>query len=98
MAVVALGDYETEHPTTAHLVIEVADSSLERDRKKAAIYANANIPEYWIVNLEARAVEIYTSPDRNRYAELRRVSTGELRSAAVSDIAIELAAILPKAK
>jgi Uma2 family endonuclease len=55
--------YLTRHPGPADLplVIEAADSSLERDRThKLWIYANANIPIYWIVNLVDAQVEVYT--------------------------------------
>ena len=45
------------------LVIEVADSSLKRDREdKGRIYARAGIPVYWIVNLVDRQVEVFTLP------------------------------------
>src|SRR5437868_4004558 len=63
VAVVALGDYDTEHPSTALLVIEVSDTTLKKDRGKAAVYARAGIGEYWIVNVNARTVEVYLSPD-----------------------------------
>lgn len=97
IAVVPLGDYEIEHPRTALLVIEVSDSSLRQDRRKAAVYASAGIGEYWIVNLGARAVEIYSSPDGDRYAEVRTLREGDvLRPAALPDLAIEVAEILPK--
>ncbi len=53
-----------EHPHTALLVVEVAASSLETDREiKAHVYARAGIPEYWIVNLESRRVEVHRDPD-----------------------------------
>jgi Uma2 family endonuclease len=47
------GDYRRRHPTGADvaLIIEVADTTLARDRAKAPIYARAGIPSYWIVNL-----------------------------------------------
>jgi len=46
------------------LVIEVADTSLERDRLlKRAMYARAGIPCYWIVNLIDRQIEVYTQPN-----------------------------------
>jgi Uma2 family endonuclease len=65
LAVVA-GDarvYMKEHPTTALLVVEVADSSLAFDRqRKGRIYAAAAIPEYWIVNLAERVLEVYRMP------------------------------------
>src|SRR5262249_28514161 len=44
-------DFEGEHPATALLVVEVAESSLSFDRKrKGGLYARAGITEYWIVN------------------------------------------------
>ena len=45
------------------LVVEVADSSLQRDRDaKLHIYAAAGIPEYWLVDVKAEQLEIHTSP------------------------------------
>jgi Uma2 family endonuclease len=72
-AVVAgcVADYDRAHPTTALLVVEVADSSLKQDRlTKRAIYAAAGIPEYWIVNLPEDCVEIRRGPEpaARRYA------------------------------
>jgi Uma2 family endonuclease len=58
-------DYAQEHagPNNVGLVVEVADTSLARDRGfKKQIYAEARIPVYWIVNLIDRVVEVYTEP------------------------------------
>src|SRR5437870_6407726 len=58
-------DYVRAHPRTAILVVEVADTSLIQDRlSKAAIYAAAGIPEYWIINLRDDRVEMFRAPDR----------------------------------
>lgn len=98
VAIVPLGDYDAEHPRTALLIIEVADSSLQKDRRKAAVYASAGIGEYWIVNLGARTVEIYASLNGDRYTEVRTLHADDvLRPAAVPDVAIAVAEILPKA-
>jgi Uma2 family endonuclease len=95
LAIVPLGRYRSAHPSTAVLVIEVSDSSLKTDRTKAAVYAAAGIGEYWIVNLGARAVEVYTVPRGERYTEVRTVGAGEtLRPAALPDVAIEINKIL----
>ena len=57
-------DYPEEHPRHAALLVEVADTSVRYDRSvKAALYAHAGIPEYWIVNLKSRQVEIYRLPE-----------------------------------
>lgn len=98
VAVVALGDYDTEHPSTALLVIEVSDTTLKKDRGKAALYASAGVGEYWIVNIGGRTVEVYSSPDGDRYAEVRTQRGGEvLRPTQLPDVAMTVAEILPKA-
>ncbi len=54
--------YENRHPgpRDVGLIIEVAESSLTRDRGlKREIYARAGIPAYWVVNLVDRQVESY---------------------------------------
>ena len=57
-------DYGRGHPTRAVLVVEVADSSLQFDRRdKGSLYARARIAEYWIVNLIDRVVEVYRDPE-----------------------------------
>ncbi len=56
----SIRDYEDEHPTSAMLVVEVADSSLRTDRgPKAGLYAAAGIGDYWIVNLVERVLEVH---------------------------------------
>jgi Uma2 family endonuclease len=56
-------DYRDAHPSTALLIVEVAEASLAYDRTaKRALYAAAGIPEYWIVNLPDRALEVYREP------------------------------------
>jgi len=58
-----LTDYLHAHPTHAVLVIEVAQSSLSYDRAvKTSLYAKAGIPEYWILDLEHRQLEVYREP------------------------------------
>lgn len=56
-------DYADAHPTSAVLVVEIADTTLAFDREtKASVYAKAGIPEYWIVNLTDRQLEIHREP------------------------------------
>ena len=57
--------FATRHPEAGELgaTIEVADSSLARDRQdKGRIYTGAGIPVYWVVNLVDQQIEVYTSP------------------------------------
>ena len=47
----------------ALLVVEVADATLLFDRtKKTSLYASARIPDYWIVNIQDKCIEIYRDP------------------------------------
>lgn len=56
------------------LVVEVADSSLRYDRiRKARLYALAGIQDYWVVGVEGEWVEVYRSPEGDRYRDVRRV-------------------------
>ena len=60
------------------LVIEVSDATLEMDLgRKAAIYAEAGIPEYWVADVNGRKVRQHWNPVGSRYAEQRDVSFGE---------------------
>lgn len=61
--------YFEAHPSYAHLIIEVANSSLALDRSKGKIYASANIPEYWIVNLIENQIEVYRNPSQSEYRD-----------------------------
>jgi Uma2 family endonuclease len=63
-------DYAARHPNPADiaLVVEVADSSLAKDRLRARSYGPSDIPVYWIVNLVDRQVEVYSDPGPNGYA------------------------------
>lgn len=66
----SIRDFASHHPTTAVLVIEVSDTSIRFDRKtKADLYAEYEIPEYWIVNLKDRVVEVHRSPAVDRKGE-----------------------------
>jgi Uma2 family endonuclease len=56
-------DYAKAHPTTALLVVEVAESTVRFDRgEKASLYASAGVPEYWVVNLRTQQLEVCRDP------------------------------------
>jgi Uma2 family endonuclease len=59
-------DYRDAHPSTALLVVEVADASLLVDRTtKASLYARAGIPDYWLLNLVDGVIEVHRNPQRS---------------------------------
>jgi Uma2 family endonuclease len=59
----------SEHPTTADLVVEVADTSLDFDtNEKRLLYAAAGIGEYWVVDINGRRLLVYRAPRSGDYA------------------------------
>jgi Uma2 family endonuclease len=97
LAVVRLADARSRehHPRTALLVVEVAGDSLRLDRQtKAALYARAGIPEYWIVNLAESTVEVHRDPDpeTGAYREKAVVSSeGTLAATSVPGLRVDVA-------
>ena len=62
--------YATRHPAPEDvlLVVEVSDATLAFNRtRKARIYAESGIPEYWILNLIDRCVEVHCNPQNGAY-------------------------------
>ena len=56
-------DFLPSHPARPVLVVEVAETRLALDREeKGSLYARARVPEYWIVNLVDRVLEVYRDP------------------------------------
>ncbi len=78
-----------DHPKTALMVIEVAYETLRRDRKKAAIYAQAGVEEYWIIDLKAREITQHTDPrpasteTAAKYATVRAFTVNQTISSTV---------------
>jgi Uma2 family endonuclease len=70
-------DYPDGHPSTAVLVVEVADSSLLRDRNKASLYARMGIPEYWLENLVDWCLEVYREPKDGAYTSRTVLRAGD---------------------
>jgi Uma2 family endonuclease len=66
-------------------VVEVSEASLKTDREvKGSLYASAGIPEYWILNLRERVLEVYREPAADAravygaaYRQQRIYTTGE---------------------
>ncbi len=89
--------YKQRHASAedALLLIEVADSSLAWDRStKLALYAEAGIAEYWIVNCPAESIEIYRRPEGSRYLDVQRVEgAATITLQAFPDVALTLAEI-----
>ena len=90
-------DYEGGHPTTAELVIEIAITSAEIDRRKAAIYAAAGVREYWIVLPETRQIERHTNPSDAQYT-MRQIfaASQTVKSEVLPAFEVNLDEMLPR--
>lgn len=97
VAIVEPGEYLDSHPSRAHLLIEVADSSPAYDRlTKGPLYAASGVPEYWIVNLVDMLIEVYTDPSDDSYLKQARQYRGDqLHLPSFDDVAINVSDILP---
>lgn len=89
--------YNTHHPYPEDIfwVIEYSDSSLDKDLNvKSAIYAQAGIKEYWVVNLRNKDVIVLRSLSNGSYQGRQVFRDGSLAPAAFPDLEIPIAALL----
>lgn len=90
-------DYADSHPEAKDIlwVIEVADTSLEYDRRvKIPLYAQAGIPEAWLVRLLDRCVEIYRDPAATGYQTMQTFRSGDLAPLAFPDFELAVENLL----
>lgn len=79
------------------LLVEIADTSVQYDREvKTPLYARHGIPEYWLVNLPERRIEVHLDPDLEqfRYRNVRVCTGGRLAPASFPEVALDLAELL----
>jgi len=100
VAVYPPGGYVRAHPDNALLLVEIAHSSLRKDRGiKAEIYAEAEVPEYWVVDLVHGRVEVRTEPRDGVYSRVVTHGRGEsIALVAFPDIVLATADFLPPAE
>ncbi len=88
------------HPRPAEtlIVMEVSDTSLRYDRdKKLPLYAQAEIPEVWIINLANNLIEVHQKPAVGIYQTVKIYRPGEIvESSVLPDLRPEVDAILSK--
>jgi len=97
-------DYLADHPARPALIVEVAETSLLFDRHhKGSLYARAGLPDYWLVNLVDRRLEVYRRPATDpaadfgwRYLDVRALAPGAaVTPLALPDARIAVADLLP---
>lgn len=96
LAVVPRESYRKEHPTRAWLIVEVAHSSLARDRGlKAKLYAESGVEEYWVVNLVDDVILVHSEIVGGAYGRVVTHRRGEvLRPARFPDVEFATSDIL----
>ena len=70
LALVPDQSWRLVHPDRAFLVVEVSRTTLRIDRAKADLYAQGSVPEYWLVDVEAECLQVYSQPVNGRYGSL----------------------------
>jgi Uma2 family endonuclease len=96
LAVVPPIDYEDAHPARAFLIAEVADSSLQFDRtEKAALYASADVPEYWVLDVTHGLIEVYTDIIDGAFTRVTPYRPGqEITLVAFPDVRVPVSKLL----
>lgn len=90
-------DYREHHPYPENIfwLIEYANSSLEKDKKKKSkIYAEVSIPEYWVVNLKKLHLVVFREPLDGEYATKFTLTVGEIQPLFFPDISVAVAKII----
>jgi Uma2 family endonuclease len=82
------------HPRPAEVlvVVEVSDTTLDYDRKtKIPLYAEAAIPEVWLVNLQNETIQIHTDPQEGTFGLVKIYRRGDsLKSEKIAGLQIEV--------
>lgn len=93
-----LGRVYLEHhpyPGDVFWIIEFANTTLTQDTTtKKQLYAESGIPEYWVVNLQDRQLQVYTQPQNGDYAKETILTTGTLSPTAFQDVEIQVQRLL----
>jgi Uma2 family endonuclease len=78
------------HPTTADLIVEVANTSISFDtNEKRLIYATAGIRDYWVVNINARRLIVFRDPQSGDFASRQEFGVND----SVAPLAVPTASI-----
>ncbi|MEK7724699.1 MAG: Uma2 family endonuclease [Acidobacteriota bacterium] len=98
LAIVKIGEYLSSHPIPADIfvVMEVADTTILRDREKSKSYARNGIQQYLILNLNTNEIEDYREPAEDGYRFKRTLTAEEsFNLVAFPDVEIKVSDLLP---
>ena len=91
----SLPEYRQRHPRGDELtlIVEIADSSSRFDlTTKAALYARAGVPEYWVLDLTRRILVIHRHPAKGAYGRVEQLA--DLEIATIDDKELQISAVL----
>ena len=86
--------YAEAHPSAVDvlLAVEVADTSIDYDREvKLPLYAQAGLPEVWLIDLQESRIEVYARPQGGAYQQRVEV-TADATLTSLTVASLELAA------
>jgi Uma2 family endonuclease len=80
------------------LIIEVSDTTLRDDlQTKASLYARANVPEYWVLDVTSRRLFVHRNPDDGVYRTVERLSEADsIAPEAAPEHFVQVANLLPR--
>lgn len=90
-------EYLAHHPYPENIywVAEYSKTSLEKDLEiKTKIYAEAGIPEYWVINLKLMALIVFRDPEAGEYGSRQTLKSGSLYPVAFPELELNVSAIL----
>jgi Uma2 family endonuclease len=89
--------YAQHHPYSDDIywLIEVSNTTLQIDMTvKAKIYAQNNIPEYWVIDLVNKKLIVHTQPQNNCYSQVKEFTTGTISAEAFPNIPLAINKLL----
>lgn len=90
-------EYRNHHPYPENIfwLIEYSSSSLSKDLEiKTKVYAEVDIPEYWVVNLKTRTLIVFREPRSGQYTSRQEYTSGSITPLAFPDISIKVSTII----
>lgn len=83
------------YPEDIFWVIEYSDTSLEKDLKlKTTVYAEVEIPEYWVVDLKQNLLIVFRDPKSGQYTSRQEYTSGTITPLAFPDVAVAINKII----
>ena len=83
------------YPEDIFWLMEYSEATLTKDLTiKSAVYAEVNIPEYWVINLKAQSLVVFRSPQSGEYASRGVYTTGSITPLAFPELSIPVSQIV----